>query len=102
MLYTSRAMPIVSTPIIHDYNPGYDDALGSPELTVKGVSKDAGHLAIDRTVRNAAIALEVAGRRDVSGTCSAQVPLGRQQMFAGALNHIAVLIQIDQIFEWPR
>ena len=91
-LYNYQAMSDVSIPIIHDCDPGNDDALGilvalgSPDLALKAVSTGAGHLVGERTVRNAAITLEVAGARNILVTRGALVPLVREPLIAGVLD----------------
>ena len=56
----------MSISILHDCDPGNDDALGilvalgASELSLEAVTTGAGHLAGDRTARNAAITLAVA------------------------------------------
>ena len=85
-------MADISIPIIHDCDPGNDDALGilvalgSSGISLKAVSTGAGHLAGDRTVRNAAITLEVAGARNIIVTRGALVPLVRERLIASVLD----------------
>lgn len=85
-------MSDVSIPVIYDCDPGNDDALGilvalgSPDLALKAVSTGAGHLVGERTVRDAAITLGVAGARNILVTRGALVPLVRQPLIAGVLD----------------
>jgi len=82
----------MSLPIIHDCDPGNDDALailaalGHDGLDLKAVTTGAGHLAHDRTVRNAAIVLAVAGRPDIPVASGAEGPLVRERLIAGVLD----------------
>ncbi|WP_158818914.1 nucleoside hydrolase [Methylocapsa sp. S129] len=78
--------------ILHDCDPGNDDALGilvalgSPHLSLAAVTTGAGHLAADRTGRNAAITLGVAGARAIPVTRGAPAPLVRERLIAGVLD----------------
>ena len=78
--------------ILHDCDPGNDDALGilvalgSPHVSLAAVTTGAGHLAADRTARNAAITLGVAGARAIPVTRGALAPLVRERLIAGALD----------------
>ncbi|MFT4000483.1 MAG: nucleoside hydrolase [Rhizobium sp.] len=78
--------------IILDCDPGNDDALGilvalgHPVLDLKAVTTGAGHLAVERTAKNAAITLAVAGRRDVPVAAGAVGPLVRERMIAKVLD----------------
>jgi inosine-uridine nucleoside N-ribohydrolase len=82
----------VMVPVVHDCDPGNDDALailaalGSPNLTLHAVTTGAGHLAGDRTVRNAAITLAAAGAAGVPVTTGAMAPLLRERLIAGVLD----------------
>jgi inosine-uridine nucleoside N-ribohydrolase len=82
----------VTIPILHDCDPGNDDALGilvalgSPNLAVQAVTTGAGHLAADRTARNAATTLAVAGAHDLPVTRGAIAPLVRERLIAGVLD----------------
>ena len=78
--------------VLHDCDPGNDDALGilvalgSPHLSLAAVTTGAGHLAADRTARNAAIALAIAGAETVPVTLGALAPLVRERLIAGVLD----------------
>jgi inosine-uridine nucleoside N-ribohydrolase len=78
--------------ILHDCDPGNDDALailvalGSPRLSLAAVTTGAGHLAAERTARNAAITLGVAGATSVAVTRGAPAPLVRERLIAGVLD----------------
>jgi inosine-uridine nucleoside N-ribohydrolase len=82
----------VTIPILHDCDPGNDDALGilvalgSPNLSVQAVTTGAGHLAGDRTARNAAIALAIAGAQETPVARGAMAPLVRERLIAGVLD----------------
>jgi inosine-uridine nucleoside N-ribohydrolase len=82
----------VTIPILYDCDPGNDDALGilvalgSPNLSVQAVTTGAGHLAGDRTARNAAITLAIAGARGTPVTRGAMAPLVRERLIAGVLD----------------
>jgi inosine-uridine nucleoside N-ribohydrolase len=82
----------VTISIVHDCDPGNDDALailaalGSPHLSLAAVTTGAGHLAADRTARNAAIALGVAGAEGIPVTRGAPTPLVRERLIAGVLD----------------
>ncbi|MGH3010119.1 MAG: nucleoside hydrolase, partial [Gaiellaceae bacterium] len=74
----------MSTKIVMDCDPGHDDAmaillaLASPELELLGVTTVAGNQTLDKTTRNALIALEIAGRGDVPVAAGADRPLRRE------------------------
>lgn len=78
--------------VLHDCDPGNDDALailvalGSPGLSLAAVTTGAGHLAADRTARNAAITLRVAGAGSIPVTRGAPAPLVRERLIAGVLD----------------
>jgi inosine-uridine nucleoside N-ribohydrolase len=82
----------VTVTVLHDCDPGNDDALailvalGSPGLSLAAVTTGAGHLAADRTARNAAIALRVAGAGSIPVTRGAPAPLVRERLIAGVLD----------------
>jgi purine nucleosidase len=71
----------VPRPIIIDTDPGIDDALAlflacaSPELEIRAVTAVAGNVGIDRTTRNAAALLALAGKPDVPVYRGAEKPL---------------------------
>lgn len=79
-------------PIILDCDPGNDDALailaalGHAALDLKAVTTGAGHLAAERTARNAAITMAMAGRRDIPVSSGAIAPLVRERLIAGVLD----------------
>ena len=80
--------------IILDCDPGNDDALGilaalgSPGVALHAVTTGAGHLAAERTVRNAAITLAMAGgaAAAVPVAQGAKTPLVREALIAGVLD----------------
>lgn len=80
--------------LLHDCDPGNDDALailaalGSPEIDLVAVTTGAGHLAADRTVRNAAIALAAAGAADTPVFAGAPGPLVRERLIAKRLDGV--------------
>ena len=82
----------MTIPIILDCDPGNDDALGilaafgSPGLAVQAVTSGAGHLAADRTARNAAITVAMAGVGHVPVTAGATRPLVRERLIASVLD----------------
>jgi len=74
----------VSTRVVIDCDPGHDDAmaillaLASPELDLVGVTTVAGNQTLDKTTRNALVALEVGGRSDIPVAAGADAPLCRE------------------------
>jgi inosine-uridine nucleoside N-ribohydrolase len=78
--------------VVHDRDPGNDDALpilaafGSPTIDLRAVTTGAGHLAADRTARNAAIIVAAAGRSDVPVTRGVEGPLVRERLIAQVLD----------------
>jgi inosine-uridine nucleoside N-ribohydrolase len=78
--------------IVHDCDPGNDDALGilvalgSQDLSLEAVTTGAGHLVGDRTARNAAITLAIAGERGTPVSSGAMAPLVRERLIAGVLD----------------
>lgn len=78
--------------IIHDCDPGNDDALailaalGSSNLALQAVTTGAGHLDADRTARNAAIVMAIADARKTLVTRGAAAPLVRDRLIAGVLD----------------
>jgi len=74
----------VSTRVVIDCDPGHDDAmaillaLASPELDLVGVTTVAGNQTLDKTTRNALVALEVGGRADIPVAAGADAPLCRE------------------------
>lgn len=79
-------------PLIHDCDPGNDDALailaalGSPNIALRAVTTVAGHLEAERTARNAAIVLAMAGCANVPVTRGAALPLLRDRLVAAVLD----------------
>lgn len=86
----------MSLSIIHDCDPGNDDALGilvaagHAALDLRAVTTGAGHLAFDRTARNAAIAAAAAGL-ELPVTAGAAAPLVRERLIAQLLDQTAGL-----------
>jgi inosine-uridine nucleoside N-ribohydrolase len=82
----------MTIPIIHDCDPGNDDALaimtalGLPGVALQAVTTGAGHLASDRTARNAATVMAIAGDRATPVTRGAAGPLVRERLIAGILD----------------
>ena len=78
--------------IIHDCDPGNDDALailiaaGHEKLDLAAVTTGAGHLAADRTAKNAAIAMAFAVPIRAPVSAGATTPLVRERMIAGFLD----------------
>jgi inosine-uridine nucleoside N-ribohydrolase len=74
--------------IIHDCDPGNDDAvgilvaLGDPDLNLLAVTTGAGHLASDRTARNAAITMAAAAPVSAPVAAGSTGPLIRERMIA--------------------
>lgn len=74
----------MSTRVVIDCDPGHDDAmaillaLASPELDLVGVTTVAGNQTLDKTTRNALVALEVGGRADIPVAAGADAPLCRE------------------------
>ncbi len=84
-------------PILLDCDPGNDDALGilaavgSPALSLQAVTTVAGHLAAERTARNAGITLAVAGATAVPVARGAENPLVRERLIAKAFDFDSAL-----------
>jgi inosine-uridine nucleoside N-ribohydrolase len=82
----------VTISVLHDCDPGNDDALcilvalGSPRLSIAAVTTGAGHLDANRTALNAAITLSVAGANTIPVTRGALAPLVRERLIAGVLD----------------
>lgn len=82
----------VTIDIIHDCDPGNDDgvgilaALGDPDLNLLAVTTGAGHLASDRTARNAAIVVAAAAPAAVPVAAGSTGPLLRERMIARLLD----------------
>jgi inosine-uridine nucleoside N-ribohydrolase len=87
----------MSLPIILDCDPGNDDALGifvaagHAAIDLRAVTTGAGHLASDRTARNAAITLHLSGRSNIPIGAGALNPLVRERMIAGVLDMASAL-----------
>ncbi len=87
----------MSLRIIHDCDPGNDDALailvaaGHEKLDLAAVTTGAGHLAGERTARNAAITMGFAAPVAVPVSAGATVPLVRERLIAGVLDHQSAL-----------
>jgi len=80
------------TRIIHDCDPGHDDAiamllaLGSPELELLGVTTVAGNQTLEKTTANAIRVLDHVGRDDVSVAAGAPRPLVRKRRVAAQVH----------------
>ncbi len=78
--------------ILLDCDPGNDDALGilvaagHPALELRAVTTGAGHLSGERTARNAAVTLALAGCRNVPVAQGALGPLVRERLIAAVLD----------------
>jgi inosine-uridine nucleoside N-ribohydrolase len=87
----------MTRPIILDCDPGNDDALGilvaagHAGLALRAVTTGAGHLSGDRTARNGAIAVALAGRADIAVAAGAMGPLVRERLIAGVLDQTEAL-----------
>ena len=83
--------------IIHDCDPGNDDALGilvaagHGGLSLAAVTTGAGHLAADRTAHNAAIVVAMLAGDIPPVSAGAAGPLVRQRLIAQALDHSRAL-----------
>ena len=83
--------------VLIDCDPGNDDALGilaalgSPGLTVRAITTGAGHLAADRTARNGAIAVAMAGAGHVPVHRGVAQPLVRERLIARVLDLASAL-----------
>jgi inosine-uridine nucleoside N-ribohydrolase len=86
----------VKKALVHDCDPGNDDALGilvaaaHPALDLMAVTTGAGHLEADRTARNAAIVAHIAGLGAPVAAGAAR-PLVRERLVAGVLDFEAGL-----------
>jgi inosine-uridine nucleoside N-ribohydrolase len=82
----------VTVDIIHDCDPGNDDALGilaalgHPNLNLLAVTTGAGHLEGNRTAMNGAIAVAAARPRTVPVCAGAMGPLVRERLIARILD----------------
>lgn len=80
------------TAIIHDCDPGHDDAmalllaLGSPELEVLGVTTVAGNQTLEKTTANAIRVLDFVGRADIPVAAGAERPLVRERSIAAEVH----------------
>lgn len=92
---TSSAMTTSTgtTKIFFDGDPANDDALailvaaGHPSIDLVGVTAVAGHLVVEGTALNSAIAVAMAGATDVPVAAGAALPLVRDQILAQVLDH---------------
>jgi pyrimidine-specific ribonucleoside hydrolase len=78
----------MATAILHDCDPGHDDAialllaLASPELDVLGVTTIAGNQTLEKTTANAIRVLDLIGRDDIAVAAGAPAPLVREPFVA--------------------
>jgi len=78
----------MSTPVIHDCDPGHDDALalmlalGSPELEVLGVTTVSGNQTLEKTTANAIRVLDHLGYDHLHVAAGAGRPLVRERTVA--------------------
>ncbi len=78
--------------IILDCDPGNDDALGiivalgSDNLSLQAVTTGAGHLANDRTFKNACITIAQIGKFNMPVSKGAENPLVRDRLIAKVLD----------------
>jgi inosine-uridine nucleoside N-ribohydrolase len=78
--------------IVHDCDPGNDDALGilaalgHPKLNLLAVTTGAGHLAADRTAVNGTIAVAAARPKVVPVSAGSARPLLRERLIARILD----------------
>ena len=85
------------TPVVHDCDPGNDDALGilvaagHPVLSLLAVTTGAGHLAADRTARNAAAVVATLPGERPPVAAGAAGPLVRERLVAQVLDMSAGL-----------
>ena len=85
------------TTVVHDCDPGNDDALGimvaagHPALSLAAVTTGAGHLAADRTARNAAAVVAMLAGERPPVAAGAVVPLVRERLVAQVLDMSAGL-----------
>jgi inosine-uridine nucleoside N-ribohydrolase len=82
----------MATAIIHDCDPGHDDAialmlaLASPELEVVGVTTVAGNQTLAKTTANAIRVLDFLGRDDIPVAAGAAAPLLREPYVAAQVH----------------
>src|SRR5436309_7364240 len=82
----------MTTPIILDCDPGHDDAialllaLGSPELTVLGVTTVSGNQTLEKTTANAIRVLDHVGRNEIPVAAGAPRPLVRERHTAAEVH----------------
>jgi purine nucleosidase len=85
---TARISPPTPRPIVHDCDPGTDDAvalllaLNSPELDLKAVTTTHGNVSLQDTTRNALELLSSAGRPEIPVYAGAAAPLVRPPIYA--------------------
>jgi inosine-uridine nucleoside N-ribohydrolase len=78
----------MSTSIVIDCDPGWDDAiaillaLASPEVEVRAITTVAGNQTLEKTTRNALKVLDLAGRSDIPVAAGADAPLQRPLLTA--------------------
>jgi inosine-uridine nucleoside N-ribohydrolase len=78
----------MATAILHDCDPGHDDAialllaLASPELEVLGVTSVAGNQTLEKTTANAIRVLDLLGRDEIPVAAGAPGPLVREPFVA--------------------
>ena len=83
---------MIAKKIILDCDPGNDDALGiivalgSDHLSLQAVTTGAGHLANDRTVKNACITIAQIGNFNIPVSKGAENPLVRDRLIAKVLD----------------
>lgn len=83
----------MKTQIVLDCDPANDDALaiiaaaGHPDIELLAVTTVAGHLTADGTAHNGAITARIAGLDTVPVARGSHLPLMREQILAGVLDH---------------
>ena len=81
-------MPSLPRPLVHDCDPGTDDAvalllaLNSPELDLLAVTTTHGNVSLPDTTSNALELLGFAGRTEIPVYAGAATPLVRQPVYA--------------------
>jgi purine nucleosidase len=79
----------MSTTIIHDCDPGIDDALaiafavGHPQIELAGITTVAGNVGLDKTTANALAVASFTGAADVPVTAGCSAALVREDRRAG-------------------
>jgi inosine-uridine nucleoside N-ribohydrolase len=82
----------MTLPIVIDCDPANDDAVailaaaGLPDVHVLAITAVAGHLVVEETAHNAAIAAAAAGITDIPVAAGCAQPLLRDQLLAGILD----------------